>query len=319
LVGWLSRQVAGKLTIYLSLCRQSPLNQKNQLRAAIVRRQLGPIVDWVAMDHAPRLTSHYQVALERHKETLQGVRDMADAILRSLTISDLIEQYGHDGTASADGLKPVWDPLRHRLAFIRDLNPVFRAGLGDPDFAADYQYWSRMERLQIEEILWLCVGLDPRANWDNALRLNHKLPPREHRERTYMLAIREQLTRAAKSITGSRIDFSAPELLKWMRATEFPAHPGFLDCLEKIVRRRSGAPPPTPLEDAGGTDPREIASMAKILTAIAIREYGYQPGSKKSPIPKEIEAICDEEGLPVSRETILKYLRIGARQRSEDG
>lgn len=271
------------------------------------------------MDPAPKLTSHYQVALEGHKQSLQDVHDRADAILRPLTISDLIEQYGHDGTAGGDGLKPVWDPLRHRLAFIRDLNPVFRAGLGDPDFAADYQYWSRMERLQIEEVLWLCVGLDPRANWNNALRLEHKLPSREHRERTYILAIREQLTRAARSITGSRTDFSAPELLKWMRATEFPAHPGFLDCLEKIVRRRSDAPPPTQIEDTGGTDPREIASMAKILTAIAIREYGYRPGSMKSPIPKEIQGICDEEGLPVSRETILKYLRLGARQRFEDG
>ena len=144
------------------------------------------------MDPAPKLTSHYQVTLEVHKQSLQDVRDAADAILRPLTISDLIEQYGHDGTALADSLKPVWDPLRHRLAFIRDLNPVFLAGLGDPDFAADYQYWRRMERLQIEEILWLCVGLDPRANWNIALRLEHKLPPREHRERTYILAIRDK-------------------------------------------------------------------------------------------------------------------------------
>lgn len=265
------------------------------------------------------LTTHYVAALEGHKKTLKEVRDAADAILRPLTISDLIAQYGHDGTASADGMKAVWAPLRHRLASLRDLNPIFHAGLGDPHYAADYIYWSRMEQLQIEEILWLCVGLDPRADWERALRLDHTVPPREHRERTHMLAIREQLTRAARSITGSRTDFSAPELLGWMRATKFPAHPGFLDCLEKIARRRSGAPPPTQLEDTGGTDPREIASMAKILTAIAIREYGYQPGSKKSPIPKEIEAICDEEGLSVSRETILKYLRLGARQRPEDG
>jgi len=72
------------------------------------------------MDPAPKLTSHYQAKLEGHKKTLQDIRDAADAILRPLTISDLIEQYGHDGTASADGLKPVWDPLRHRLGFIRN-------------------------------------------------------------------------------------------------------------------------------------------------------------------------------------------------------
>lgn len=267
----------------------------------------------------PALTSHYQASLEGHKETRQEVLDTADVILRSVTLADLREQYGHDGTASADDLNIVWSPLRDRLAFVRDLNPVFQAGLGNPHYAADYNYWSRMEWLKIEETLWLCVGLDPRADWDRALRLNHTTPPREHRERTYMLSIREQLVRAAKSISGGRTSFSGPELLDWMGATGFPAHPGFLGCLEKIARRRSGARPPPPVENTGGTDPREIASMAKILTAIAIREYGYQPWSKKSPIPKEIQAICDEEGLPVSRETILKYLRLGTRQRPEDG
>lgn len=268
----------------------------------------------------PALTSDFQASLETHKKTLQEVLDTANAILQSVTLADLKKQYGHDGTASADGLNIVWGPLRDRLASFRDLNPVFLAGLGNPHYAADYNYWSRMEWLKIEETLWLCVGLDPRADWDKALRLDHSIPPREHRERTYMLSIREQLARAAKSISASRSGFKGPELLDWMRATEFPAHPGFFGCLAKIAVRRSGAPTLVSVEKTGGRDdPREIASMAKILTAIAIREYGYQPESNKSPIPGEIQAICDEEGLSVSRETILKYLRLGARQRPEDG
>lgn len=77
------------------------------------------------MDPPPKLTSHYQASLERHKETLQEVLDTADAILRSVTLADLKEHYGDDGTASADDLKAVWNPLRDRLSFIRDLNPVF--------------------------------------------------------------------------------------------------------------------------------------------------------------------------------------------------
>lgn len=272
------------------------------------------------MDPPPALTSHYRESLRRHKDAIHQVLATSDAILRSVTLSDLKEHYGPDGTAIGDDLNGVWGQQRDRLAFIGDLNPVFLAGLGNKHYAADFGYWGRMEGLKIDETLWLCVGLDPRADWINALRLNQSIPNREHRERTYMLSIQEQLARAARSISANPVTFNGPELLEWMRATEFPAHPGFLRCLAKIAgRRRSTDNVATVGEASGKEDPREIASIARILTAIAIREYGYRPGSNKSPIPKEIQAICDEEGLPVSRETILKYLRFGARQRSEDG
>ena len=58
--------------------------------------------------------------------------------------------------------------------------------------------------------------------------------------------------------------------------------------------------------------------MAKLLTAIAIEEYGYKPNSRRSPIPGEIESICDRQGLPVSKETILKYLRLGTSHLLKD-
>lgn len=294
----------------------------SNLHAAIKRAQLGAFIKWVPMDPAPILTPEYDDVLKRYKAQIELELATVDSLLKSQTLDDLLDRYDADGNHNDDELKQVWDPYRARLAFFRDLNPIFLAGLGNPHYAADYKYWSRMEGLTIEETLWLCVGFDPRADWGKALRLDQSSrirEHREHRERTYILSIQEQLKRAAKSISDSNISFSGPELLEWMRVTEFPAHPHFLNCLEKIARRRSGALPAAPLEASSSNDPREIASLARILTAIAIREYGYQPHSKKSPIPKEIQAICDEEGLSTSRETILKYLRLGARQRYDRG
>lgn len=84
------------------------------------------------MDPPPTLKSHYQASLVRHKETLREVLDTADAILRSVSLAEFGEHFGHDGTAGADDLNAVWDPLRDQLSFIRDLNPVFQAGLVDP-------------------------------------------------------------------------------------------------------------------------------------------------------------------------------------------
>ena len=66
------------------------------------------------------------------------------------------------------------------------------------------------------------------------------------------------------------------------------------------------------VESVEGSDPREVRSLARLLTAIAIEEYGYQPSALRSPIPKEMESICDRQGLSVTRDTILKFLRLGA-------
>lgn len=53
--------------------------------------------------------------------------------------------------------------------------------------------------------------------------------------------------------------------------------------------------------------------MAKLLVAIAIEQFGYDPGSKRSPIPTELEDVAARLGLELSHDTILKYLRLGAQ------
>lgn len=66
------------------------------------------------------------------------------------------------------------------------------------------------------------------------------------------------------------------------------------------------------------SDKREILSLAKLLTAIAIEEYGYSPDAKRSPIPNEIENISAKFGIRVSSDTIRKYLMLGAKQLPKD-
>ena len=61
-----------------------------------------------------------------------------------------------------------------------------------------------------------------------------------------------------------------------------------------------------------------MRAVARIITAIAIEEYGYNPDALRSPIPKEIEGIMSRLGLEGSAETVLKYLKIGASDLPED-
>ena len=58
-------------------------------------------------------------------------------------------------------------------------------------------------------------------------------------------------------------------------------------------------------------DKREFDMIARLFTAMAIREYGYRPDQAKSPIPKEIVDTFAALGLEVSTDTVRKYLKIG--------
>ncbi len=95
---------------------------------------------------------------------------------------------------------------------------------------------------------------------------------------------------------------------------------GFCECWTELHQRDSGETPQSndiPKDDGKVSDKslegREIASMSKLLTAIAITEYGYDTQNRRSPIQREIQELADLLGLSVSQDTIRKYLRTGAK------
>ena len=54
---------------------------------------------------------------------------------------------------------------------------------------------------------------------------------------------------------------------------------------------------------------RERHTLYKMLIAMALDGYGYDPTASKSPFPKELEGILDRLGLPVSDDTIRQKLK----------
>ena len=189
--------------------------------------------------------------------------------------------------------------------------------MGDPKCMADYDYWSRMDWLSIREAVWLSIGLEPRFDWESTLVIRksygqEKSPYLKHAEE-----LKEQIRRFTKRAFLNEERLHPGKLLDWIKEANFPSHAGFLVVLDNATRRvgserKLGAAADQPM------DKREIATVAKIITALAVDGYGYQPQSKRSPIPDEIEGICDRLGLPVTRETILKYLRIGSKYLPEE-
>lgn len=65
------------------------------------------------------------------------------------------------------------------------------------------------------------------------------------------------------------------------------------------------------LQDSG---PKEVASrerqtLYKMIIAMAVDAYGFNPKASRSPLPKELEGILDRLGLSVSDDTIRQKLK----------
>jgi hypothetical protein len=186
-----------------------------------------------------------------------------------------------------------------------------------PDMLPDYDYWGMRDRIGVEEFVWLSIGLEPDENLKKYFeQSSSRLGNKNARLRKEAQRRRDLLT-AANNLRDQRNSIRTDVAKEWLDQVQLAVPEAFRGALLKAWERlntKDAVPVvTTPNEDDKKPEPRELRSIAKILTAIAIEEYGYDPRAARSPIPGEIEGISDKHGLSVSKETVLKYLRIGAK------
>jgi hypothetical protein len=63
---------------------------------------------------------------------------------------------------------------------------------------------------------------------------------------------------------------------------------------------------------------RERNTLLKLFFGLVVDFYGYKPEAERSPIPKEIESIMQQLGIPVSDDTIRKYINEAKEQLPAD-
>ena len=265
-------------------------------------------MDWKRADPPPALgeehASLYAELLRQCDHLIATVRQE----LESRADESLEGQYGLSGQAlgaSKAEEQQIWIAEAQRLTGTS--SPWFAAGLGKPGLLADYKYWGMSPFLTVPEIALLSMGLEPGTVLEHVITgqvEDDVQRPAEvfARRRLELVGRKFQPTLATRQTT-------LDEVAEWVELVALDCHPGFSQML--ATRPRS--------ETLKGTDVtndkpegRELASMSKLLTAIAISEYGYVPTDKRSPIPREIEEMTDLVGLSVSRDTIRKYLRMGS-------
>jgi hypothetical protein len=59
-------------------------------------------------------------------------------------------------------------------------------------------------------------------------------------------------------------------------------------------------------------NPKTVSSLLKMVIAMAMDGYGYNPEDKKSPVTKEIVEATQRYGVSIDSDTVKKHLKAGA-------
>ncbi|WP_162933487.1 hypothetical protein [Sulfitobacter mediterraneus] len=229
--------------------------------------------------------------------------------------------FAPDGKPISESAKAWLESCKSKVArTFSQFDCWYLAPLFETKDLADFAYWERSEFLSLDEIVWLSVGLEPTSEFIS------KISPSDRFQNKQKLdAVGEYMSRHKETIRR-KIDPhnrkhkpDLRELAEWIEAVDLKVHPQFKSILP-IAGSNSESTAPIQVTQAPSDqmDGREKTSMAKLIAAMAIDCYGYDPKARRSDIPNEIQGIADRLGLGLSSDTIRKYLKRGSELVPDD-
>lgn len=192
--------------------------------------------------------------------------------------------------------------------------PWYAAGLGHPDYAANFDHWSKASYYSIPEIVSLSVGVEPGYFDGRTIEklLNEKAESLKPVLRFFMARFDLIKREFDPQQHGWRVN--PKEFLTWAERFEVEVPEEFLDRLRRLHR----VVPGENTASSKKQDKREIDKIAQLFTAMVIDIYGYRPGASRSNATSDVQKLAASLGLEISDDTIRKYLRIGGEFIPED-
>ena len=297
---------------------------KSDLIELVLCASVRPLDKWAALPDPPHLGTEFAEnidRLERRRNHLfQTIRDT----LSKRDLSWFEGRYGFSGDAldeKASQEQSLW--RKEAAGIVHNISPWTEAALGRKEYLADFQYWGKAQYFSLIEVTQLSLGLEPNKVFEDQIAPTSH-PPKQPNYAMDFASRRHELV--IRKFDPRRLNWRVKRqgLVDWVREVELDVHPGFAEMLAKLSGSTSSYKMlPETLGEAMGSkaacdEPREVGTMAKLLVAIAISEFGYDPKSRRSPIPAEIEKLADLRGVSVSKETVLKYLRMGSEYLPDD-
>ena len=229
--------------------------------------------------------------------------------LELCSIEDLQEVLYENGNLNKDILLGWKEFPYNKILKLCSYRPLwFQSGFGNEDYKADYNYWSKMPSFSLDEATCLTIDFEPKHFDEKLFTAIAKDACNYSHIPEFFFKRKEQIDRNFYlSYHNQKVSFE--ELYKWVKLIELEVPKEFLTSFQRIANRSKNQGDAIKPERF---DNREKASLAQLLTALAISEYGFVPSDARSPIPKEIQDMCAKLGLEISDDTIRKYLKLDA-------
>jgi hypothetical protein len=215
------------------------------------------------------------------------VKNQAHAMAERLTLAELKVVFKQE---------PVW----------------FAGGFGVEGREADVQHWARMQRWSLDEAVALSIGFEPCGD----LLEGYKGMPVRNDVLAFYLKRQALIKNNFKWVgfDGPRKN-SVPDIVRWFDRVELNVPEQLLAAADKYYALGIGKK--SKLGRSGTADdklldPRERSTMLKMIIALAIQGYGYDPSAKRSAVPSEIESDMNLLGIGINLETIRKHLKSGS-------
>lgn len=272
----------------------------------IIARKMGEIYDWKEPSVVKTLGPFFPNAFKQYTDEVRNIHFLLRERLQSLNLDEL--QLGFDPNFDATDY-PLsstegWSTLLNREinALTRSSLSWFSAGLGHPDFAADLDYWPKMPRYELDEILLLSVGVDPRRA--KVVDMVHEFRTTDFTGLDVLSFVTDRSNLFSRQFNprGHKGSLVFPEeFLDFVDRVDLEVDRGFLRELTKIHR-------PAKRMTSNQLDTRERDSLLKMICVMAMDGYGFDPKSKRSSIPKELLKIAQRNEIQITSDTIRKHL-----------
>jgi hypothetical protein len=182
--------------------------------------------------------------------------------------------------------------------------PKWSYGFGHPSFAPDFDYWEKMPSLSLMEATLLSVGADPKEfTVDELYELKRQKSDKLWASLRFLLQRYDLFFRVFPSAPMGKGPMSMVRFYEWVKEVELDIHPEFRMALS---RRFDGTVRSTSTAEA---TPSEKLSLLKMIAAMAIEQYGYDPSAQKN---DAVKALCDDLdglGIGLDPKTIRKWLK----------
>jgi hypothetical protein len=177
-------------------------------------------------------------------------------------------------------------------------------GFGHPHFRADFDYWAKLPNLTLMEATLLSVGTNPNfLDQDEIYKLKKEKPEKLWASLRFLLERYDLLFRVFPSALMGKGPMSTARFYDWVKEVDLDIHPDFRMALS---RRFDGTVRSTSTADA---TPSEKVSLLKMIAAMAVEQYGYDPSAQKN---DAVKALCDDLdglGIGLDPKTIRKWLK----------